>query len=501
MKQRRISENNVKNAAGGMAFHCHFGYGMIRWLYRQESEGKRMERPNAWKKYNKTDLKKLESLAVEYRDFIDRGKTERECASQAVAMLEAAGYVSLDKAAAGKKKVKAGDRLYLEIMHKAVLLFVIGKKPLSEGMNIVGAHIDSPRLDLKQNPLYEDGDFALADTHYYGGIKKYQWVARELALHGVVVKKDGTTVQLAIGEKETDPVVGISDLLIHLSQEQMGKKLGEAITGENLDIILGGKPLKGEDKEPFKAQLLRILEDEYGLEEEDLISAEIEAVPAGKARDFGLDRSMILGYGHDDRVCAFAELKAMLGVKATPEYTCCGMLVDKEEIGSVGATGMRSNYLENAVAEILALQGEYSELNLRRALRSSRMLSCDVSAGFDPLYASAFEKKNAAWLGRGVCFNKFTGSRGKSGSNDANAEFMAKVRRIMDDGGVSWQTAELGKVDLGGGGTIAYICALYGMEVIDSGVAVLNMHAPMEIISKADLYEAVRGYTAFLLNA
>ena len=308
-------------------------------------------------------------------------------------------------------------------------------------------------------------------------------------------------MQLAIGEKETDPVVGISDLLIHLSQEQMGKKLGEAITGENLDIILGGKPLKGEDKEPFKAQLLRILEDEYGLEEEDLISAEIEAVPAGKARDFGLDRSMILGYGHDDRVCAFAELKAMLGVKATPEYTCCGMLVDKEEIGSVGATGMRSNYLENAVAEILALQGEYSELNLRRALRSSRMLSCDVSAGFDPLYASAFEKKNAAWLGRGVCFNKFTGSRGKSGSNDANAEFMAKVRRIMDDGGVSWQTAELGKVDLGGGGTIAYICALYGMEVIDSGVAVLNMHAPMEIISKADLYEAVRGYTAFLLNA
>ncbi len=460
-----------------------------------------MERPNAWKNYTKTDLKKLEALAAEYRNFLDEGKTERECSALSVAMLEKEGYVSLEKAIAGKKRLKPGDRIYQEIMHKAVLIFIIGKKPLQEGMNIVGAHIDSPRLDLKQNPLYEDGDFAFADTHYYGGIKKYQWVARELALHGVIVKKDGTQIQLAIGEKETDPVVGISDLLIHLSQEQMGKKLSEAITGENLDIILGGRPLKGEEKEPVKAQLLKILKDEYGVEEEDLISAEIEAVPAGKARDFGLDRSMILGYGHDDRCCAFAELKAMLNVKAVPEYTCCGMLVDKEEIGSVGATGMRSNYLENAVAEILELRGEYSELNLRRALRSSRMLSCDVSAGFDPLYASAYEKKNAAWLGRGVCFNKFTGSRGKSGSNDANAEFMARLRRLMDESKVCWQTAEMGKVDVGGGGTIAYICALYGMEVIDSGLAVLNMHAPMEIISKADLYEAVRGYTAFLLNA
>ena len=386
-------------------------------------------------------------------------------------------------------------------MGKAILTFLIGKKPLSEGMNIVGAHIDSPRLDLKQNPLYEDGDFALADTHYYGGIKKYQWVARELALHGVAIKKDGTAVQFCIGEKEDDPVVGISDLLIHLSQEQMTKKLGEAFSGEDLDIILGGKPLKGAEKEPVKAQLLQILKDSYGIEEEDLISAEIEAVPAGKARDFGLDRSMIMGYGHDDRVCAFAELKAILELKTIPEYTCCGMLVDKEEIGSVGATGMRSNYLENAVAEILELEGVYSELNVRRALRNSRMLSCDVSAGFDPLYASAFEKKNAAWLGRGVCFNKFTGSRGKSGSNDANAEFMAKLRRIMDDNKVCWQTAELGRVDLGGGGTIAYICALYGMEVIDSGVAVLSMHAPMEIISKADLYESYKAYKAFMLNA
>ena len=460
-----------------------------------------MERPNAWKTYNKTELKKVEDTAKEYRAFIDAGKTERECVLLTVAALEKAGYTDLEKAIREKKKLKAGDKVYLNKMDKAVLAFLIGKKPLTEGMNIVGAHIDSPRLDLKQNPLYEDGDFALADTHYYGGIKKYQWVARELALHGVVVKKDGTVINIAIGEKEDDPVVGVSDLLIHLSQEQMAKKLGEAITGEDLDIILGGKPLKDGEKEPVKAQLLQILKDTYGIEEEDLISAEIEAVPAGKARDFGLDRSMIMGYGHDDRVCAFAELKAILSLKEIPEYTCCGMLVDKEEIGSVGATGMQSNYLENAVAEILELQGSCSELNVRRTLRSSRMLSCDVSAGFDPLYASAFEKKNAAWLGRGVCFNKFTGSRGKGGSNDANAEYMAKLRRIMDENKVCWQTAELGRVDLGGGGTIAYICALYGMEVIDSGVAVLNMHAPMEIISKADLYESFKAYRAFMLDA
>ena len=460
-----------------------------------------MERPNAWKNYNKTELKKVEETAKEYKAFIDAGKTERECAELAVAALEKAGYISLEKALAAKKKLKAGDKVYVNRMGKVVLAFLIGKKPMAEGMNIVGAHIDSPRLDLKQNPLYEDGDFALADTHYYGGIKKYQWVARELALHGVVVKKDGTAVKIAVGEKEDDPVVGISDLLPHLAQEQSGKKMSEAIPGESLDIILGGKPLKGEEKEPVKAQLLAILKEQYDIEEEDLISAEIEAVPAGKARDFGLDRSMIMGYGHDDRVCAFGELKAMLSLTGVPAYTCCGMLVDKEEIGSVGATGMRSNYLENAVAEILDLQGEYSELNVRRALQNSRMLSCDVSAAFDPLYASAYEKKNSAWLGRGVCFNKYTGSRGKAGSNDANAEYMAKMRRIMDENKVCWQTAELGKVDQGGGGTIAYICALYGMEVIDSGVAVLNMHAPMEVISKADLYESVKAYKAFMMNA
>ena len=460
-----------------------------------------MERLNAWKQYKKTDLKKLEQTAEAYKRFLDGGKTERECAAQAIDMFKKAGYISLEEAIAAGKKLKAGDRIYVNQMNKAVLAFLIGKKPLETGMNIVGAHIDSPRLDLKQNPLYEDGDFALADTHYYGGIKKYQWTARELALHGVIVKKDGTVVPVCIGETDSDPVVGITDLLIHLSQEQMGKKLSESITGEGLDIMLGGKPLESEEKEPVKAQVLKILKDEYGIEEEDFLSAEIEAVPAGKARDFGLDRSMIMGYGHDDRVCAFAELRAILDIKNIPESTCCGILVDKEEIGSVGATGMQAHILENAVAEIINLTDGFSELKVRRTLKNSRMLSCDVSAGFDPLYASAYEKKNAAFLGRGVCYNKFTGRGGKGGSNDANPEFIGRLRKIMDDNHVYWQTAELGKVDQGGGGTIAYICALYGMEVIDSGLAVLNMHAPMEIISKADLYEAVKAYRAFMLEA
>ena len=460
-----------------------------------------MERPNAWKTYKKTDLKKLEAVSAEYRQFINAGKTERECVLEAEEMLGRAGYIPFEKAQAAGKPLKAGDKVYFNIMGKVLLIFRMGRKGLEAGMNIVGAHIDSPRLDLKQNPLYEDSDFALADTHYYGGVKKYQWVARQMALHGVVVKKDGSVIRLAIGEKEDDPVVGITDLLIHLAAEQQSKKMSEAVEGEKLDVTIAGKPLADAEKEPVKAQVLKILKDEYGIEEEDLISAEIEVVPAEKARDFGLDRSMIMGYGHDDRVCAFAELKAILNMKDIPESTGGGMLVDKEEIGSVGATGMRANYLENAVAEILDLQGEYSELTLRRALKNSRMLSCDVSAGFDPLYAKAFEKKNAAFLGRGVCFNKYTGSRGKSGSNDANAEFMARLRGIMDDAGVNWQTAELGGVDVGGGGTIAYICALYGMEVIDSGVAVLNMHAPMEIISKADLYEAMKAYQAFMEKA
>ena len=461
-----------------------------------------MERPNAWKKYDEQTLLAVEEAAKNYKAYLDAGKTERECAAEAIRLAKEAGYTDLKEAIAQGKAVKPGDKLYYLHMGKAVMLFHVGKQPLEMGLNIIGAHIDSPRIDVKQNPFYEDNDIAYADTHYYGGVKKYQWVARALALHGVVAKKDGTLVNIVIGEDDDDPVVGISDLLIHLSQEQMQKKASEVITGEGLDIMLAGRPLTGDDeaKEPVKAMLLKILKEKYDLDEEDMLSAEIEAVPAGKARDYGLDRSMILGYGHDDRVCAYAEIAAMMKLPAVPEYTCCCLLADKEEIGSVGATGMRAHYFENAVAELLALTGKESDLTLRRALANSRMLSCDVSAGFDPLFASAFEKKNAAFLGRGVCYNKFTGSRGKSGSNDANAEYLGRLRKIMDDHNVSWQTAELGKVDLGGGGTIAYICALYGMEVVDSGVAVLSMHAPEEIISKADLYEAIQAYAAFMVD-
>lgn len=461
-----------------------------------------MERKNAWTTYDEKDLQALEDVSKGYRAYLDGGKTERECVKETLAQAREAGYIDLAQAVAAGRKLKAGDKVYVNCMGKAVMLFHLGKAPLEKGINIVGAHIDSPRIDIKQNPFYEDTSLAYADTHYYGGIKKFHWVARALALHGVVAKKDGTVVEIVIGEAEDDPVVGISDLLIHLSGEQMAKKAAEAISGENLDIILCGKPLDGEEKDAVKAGLLKILADKYGIEEEDMLSAEIEAVPAGRTRDFGLDRSMLLGYGHDDRVCAYASLRAILSLEEEPEYTCCCLLADKEEIGSVGATGMQAHYFENAMAELVNLTyDQYSELTLRRALAACRMLSCDVSAGFDPLYASAFEKKNAAILGSGVCYNKFTGARGKSGSNDANAEFIGRLRKIMDDNGVNWQTAELGKVDVGGGGTIAYICALYGMEVIDSGVPVLSMHAPQEIINKADLYEAVKAYTAFMRQA
>ena len=460
-----------------------------------------MERPNAWLSYDAQALAALEETSKNYRHFLDNGKTERECVAQAVAVAQKQGYVDLQDAIRAGKQLQPGDKVYVNVMGKAVMLFLLGRQPLEQGVNIVGAHIDSPRIDVKQNPFYEDTDIAYADTHYYGGIKKYQWVARALALHGVVAKKDGTLVNVVIGESDEDPVVGISDLLIHLAGDQMGKKASEVVGGEDLDIILCGKPLAGEEKEPVKAQLLKLLKDQYGLDEEDMLSAEIEAVPAGKTRDFGLDRSMLLGYGHDDRVCAYASMEAILSLTETPEYTCCCLLADKEEIGSVGATGMRAHYFENAMAELLALTAPYSDLTLRRALANSRMLSCDVSAGYDPLYGGAFEKKNAALMGHGVCYNKFTGSRGKSGSNDANAEFLGRLRKIMADNSVTWQTAELGKVDVGGGGTIAYICALYGMEVIDSGVPVLSMHAPEEIINKADLYEAVKAYAAFMRDA
>ena len=456
-----------------------------------------MERVNAWTTYSTETEAEVMALGSAYRSYLDQSKTERECAAETIRRAEAAGYVNLNDAGA----LKPGDKVYVNTMGKAVQLYVIGREPMEKGINIIGAHIDSPRMDLKQNPLYEDTDLAYLDTHYYGGIKKYQWVTLPLALHGVVAKKDGTVVPVVIGEDENDPVVGISDLLIHLSQQQMEKKGSTVVEGEDLDVIVGGKPLAGAEKEPVKAAILAILKEKYDMDEEDFLSAEIEVVPAGKSRDFGLDRCMVLGYGHDDRVCAFAEVEAMLKLTEIPAYTCCCLLADKEEIGSVGATGMQAHYFENAVAELMDRTGEYSELKLRRALANSRMLSCDVSAGYDPMYASVFEKKNAAYLGRGVCFNKYTGSRGKSGSNDANAEYMGRLRAIMDDNKVNFQTAELGRIDVGGGGTIAYICALYGMNVIDSGVPVLSMHAPWEIISKADLYEAVKAYYAFLLNA
>lgn len=460
-----------------------------------------MEREVAWKSYTDAERAHLEQVSARYRAFLDNGKTERECVTEVVKLAEAKGYTNLEDKIARGEAMKAGDKVYSDWMGKSIMLFIIGKAPMEKGINILGAHIDSPRMDVKQNPLYEDGGLAYLDTHYYGGIKNYQWVTIPLALHGVVVKKDGTVVTISVGEDENDPVFCVSDLLIHLSHERMGKPASDVIEGEQLDVIIGGAPLNDEDKEPVRRNAMKLIAEKYGIEEEDFLSAEIEVVPAGKARDLGFDRSMILAYGHDDRVCAYAQVEAMFDIDVVPEKTVCCILTDKEEIGSVGATGMRARFFENAIAEMMALHGEEGDLRLRRALTNSRMLSCDVSAGYDPNFASAFDKKNSAYLGRGVCFNKYTGSRGKSGSNDANAEYLADVRRVMDEGGVFFQTAELGKVNQGGGGTIAYICALYGMNVVDSGVAVLSMHAPWEIISKADLYEAYKGYKAFVLNA
>lgn len=456
-----------------------------------------MERRNAWKDYTKKELKEMEKLCEDYRHFLDDGKTERECVSQSVRIAEQAGYRNLADVIEEGGKLTAGDKVYSVNMNKSIALFQIGRQPLEKGMAILGAHIDSPRMDIKQNPLYEDTELAFLDTHYYGGIKKYQWVTLPLAIHGVIVKKDGEVVPVCVGEDEKDPVFCVTDLLIHLSQERMSKKATEVIEGEALDILVGSQPLKGEEKDAVAKNILSILKEKYDMEEEDFLSAELEVVPAGKARESGFDTSMIMAYGQDDRVCAFTSLLAMVEVENT-EYTTCCLLVDKEEIGSVGATGMRSRNFENTVAEVLSLTGQYSDLALRRCLANSRMLSSDVSAAFDPTYASAYEKKNAAYFGRGMVFNKFTGSRGKSGSNDANAEFMAQIRGILKDAKVAYQTAELVKVDIGGGGTIAYIMALYGMNVIDCGVAVLNMHAPWEITSKADIYETKKGYVVFL---
>lgn len=459
-----------------------------------------MERKNCFTYYDEKERLQLENTCNLYMDFLSRCKTERECVKEIIAMAEKAGYKDLNSVISSGEKLKCGDKVYSVCMKKAVALFRIGKKGLTDGMNILGAHIDSPRLDIKQNPVFEDGELAFLDTHYYGGIKKYQWVTLPLALHGTVVKKDGSVIDINIGEDENDPVFCVTDLLIHLAQEQMEKKGARVVEGEDLNILIGNEPVKGDEKEAVKANVLKLLKEKYNIEEEDFVSAEIEAVPAGKAREAGLDRSMIISYGQDDRVCAFTSLKAMLEVEESEKTACC-LLVDKEEIGSVGATGMQSRFFENAVAEVMALTGEYTELNLRRALKNSRMLSSDVSSAYDPAYASAFEKKNVAFLSHGMVFNKFTGARGKSGSNDANAEYIADLRRIMDNNNVHYQTAELGRVDLGGGGTIAYILALYGMEVIDSGVAVLSMHAPWEVTSKADVYEAEKGYRAFLINA
>lgn len=453
-----------------------------------------------WKQYTAEQLNEVEEVSKRYKDCLDAGKTERECVSLAVSMAEEHGYRNLEECIAENTELKAGDKVYVNQMGKALALFQIGQRPLEEGMNILGAHVDSPRIDIKQNPLYEDTDLAYLDTHYYGGIKKYQWVSIPLAIHGTVAKKDGTTVDIVVGEKEDDPVLVISDLLIHLAGEQMDKKASVVIEGEGLDVLVGSKPLSTDDKEEkelVKATILSFLKDNYGIEEEDFLSAELEIVPAGKARDCGFDRSMIMGYGHDDRICAFTSLFAMLEVE-NPERTSCCLLVDKEEIGSVGATGMESKFFENAVAELVALTVGESSLKVRRALQNSFMLSSDVSAAYDPMYANAFEKKNTAYFGRGICLNKYTGARGKSGSSDANAEYIAKIRKVFDDNEIGFQTAELGKVDFGGGGTIAYIMADYGMNVIDSGMAVLSMHAPWEIASKADIYEGYKGYKAFL---
>ena len=447
----------------------------------------------AWKKYSSSDLEQVFKFNEEYKDYITKGKTERLCVDEAVKIAEGYGFKPLSS----YDKLNPGDKVYATNKGKNIACFVIGDKPVEKGLRVLGAHIDSPRIDIKQNPLYEKNGFALLDAHYYGGIKKYQWVTIPLALHGVVCKKDGTIINVCIGEDEKDPVLGISDLLIHLSADQMQIPGAKVIEGEDLDLTLGNMPLEGEEKDAVKANVLKLLKEKYDFEEEDFISAELEIVPAGPARDYGLDRSMVAGYGHDDRFCAYTSLRAVLDAGKC-EYTTCAILVDKEEVGSIGATGAHSKFFENTVAELINLSTTYSELKVRHAMENTKMLSSDVSAGFDPLYAGVNDPKNAAYLGNGICFNKYTGSRGKSGCNDAMPEYMAEIRKVMDDNNINYQTAELGRVDQGGGGTIAYILGNYNMNVIDAGIAVLNMHAPMEIVSKADVYEAYCAYKAFV---
>lgn len=454
----------------------------------------------AWNSYDENDMKKVFKISEEYKKFLSECKTERECIKEFIKIAEENGYKNLEDVCKKGEKLNPGQKIYVNNRDKTLALVVVGKRAMAEGMNILGAHVDSPRLDLKQNPLYEDTDLAFFKTHYYGGVKKYQWVTLPLALHGVVIKKDGTKKEIVIGETEDEPVIGISDLLIHLAGEQLEKKLKKGIEGEDLNILIGSIPLKdGETKNPVKINILKILNEKYGICEEDFVSSELEVVPAGKARDCGLDRSMIMGYGQDDRICSYTSFEAMMKLE-NPEKTCITLLVDKEEIGSVGATGMQSRFFENTVAEVMNCTDQYNELNLRKSLANSKMLSADVSAAYDPNYPSVMEKKNAAYFGKGLVFNKYTGARGKSGCNDANPEFIAELRQIMDKYNVHWQTAELGKVDQGGGGTIAYILARYGMDVIDCGIALQNMHAPWEVASKADIYEALKGYYAFLIN-
>lgn len=461
----------------------------------------RKEYTLAWDKYSKEDLNKVFSLSDRYKNFISKCKTERESVDELIILAEQQGYKNVEDIIKNGGTLKAGDRVYANNMGKTLALFLIGSEPLEKGLRILGAHVDSPRLDLKQNPLYEDGGLALFETHYYGGVKKYQWVTLPLAIHGVIVKKNGTIVKVEIGEHDNDPVVGISDLLIHLSGKQLDKKAKDVIEGEDLNVLVGSMPIKNkETKERVKENILVLLNEKYGVIEEDFVSAELEIVPAGKARDYGLDRSMVLGYGHDDRICAYTSFEALIELEET-DRTCVDLFVDKEEIGSVGATGMNSKFFENILAEIMDRKGEYSELKLRRCLNNSHMLSSDVTAAHDPNFPSVLEKNNAAYFGKGVVFSKYTGARGKSGSNDANAEYIAHIRNIMDKYDVTWQTAELGKVDEGGGGTIAYILAQYNMQVIDCGIALHNMHAPWEVASKADIYEAVKCYKAFLLEA
>ena len=463
-----------------------------------ETKDKKKELP--WSAYSEAEKKELEALSKGYIEFLTKCKTERESVREIIRQAQAAGYEDLEEIVRSGRKIAPGAKVYCAYMKKAIALFHVGTEPLENGLAILGAHIDTCRLDVKQNPLYEDGGLAYLDTHYYGGIKKYQWVTVPLALHGVVVKKDGTVQDIVIGEDASEPIFCVTDLLVHLSQEQLKKSADKVVEGEKLDVLVGTLPLPGEEKEAVQKNVLHLLQEKYGIEEEDFLSAELSFVPAGAAREMGFDRSMILGYGQDDRVCSYTSLAAMLETKPSKRTACC-LLVDKEEIGSVGATGMRSHFFENMLAELMNALGQYSELAVRRALASSKMLSSDVSSGYDALYAEAFDKRNVAYLGRGMVFNKFTGSRGKSGSNDANAEYLGELRAMLDARGVRYQSAELGKVDLGGGGTIAYIMALYGMQVIDSGVAVLSMHAPWEVTSKVDVYEVKKGYAAFLAEA